>query len=215
MMRLTSFCFILGLFNSTSSAEVTKETTRPISEADSVIAVYREDWGLVSNGEPTIILTAWPDGHIIWSGDRLKGGTPYFAGHNEPKKVAALFARFDKDGLFADEKLNQANFGPDSQFINMFVKFGKKQLSMQSWHELHEASGDLVADHNGSNALEGHRRLDVLRKAPADYLFYRFVWSETRAKLTDLIPEERSASIGKPIMRAGVLSWREPAAKLK
>src|SRR5262249_23558051 len=71
---------------------------------DSVLAVYREDWGLASSGEPAIILVAWPDGHIIWSGDRLKGGAPYRAGHADPKRVTALLARFHKDGLFADEK---------------------------------------------------------------------------------------------------------------
>jgi hypothetical protein len=136
-----------------------------------------------------------------------------FAGRIEPKKFATLLARFDKDGLFADEKLNHANFGPDSQFITVFIKSKKQQVRMQSWHELMEASGDGVADHRGASNLEGRRRLDVLRKAPADYLFYRFVWADTRAKVTDLIPLERSASAGKAVMRAGVLSWKEPATK--
>ena len=70
----------------------------------------------------------------------------------------------------------------------------------------------LVADQHGAAVLDGRRRLDVLRKSPADYLFYRFVWSETRSRLADLIPAESTATGGKPVMKAGKLSWQEPAA---
>jgi hypothetical protein len=185
---------------------------RPISDAESVLAVYREDWGLASRGEPAIVFAAWPDGLIVWSGDRLMGGPPYRAGHLDPKRVTALLARFDKDGLFANERLNDANFGPDSQFTTLFIKFGKKQVKMCSWHELMEESAELVADHHGASVLDGRRRLDVLRRTPADYLFYRFVWSETRSRLAGLIPAESTAISGKPVMKAGKLSWQEPAA---
>jgi hypothetical protein len=122
-----------------------------------------------------------------------------------------LLARFDKDGLFGNEKLNQAHFGPDSQFITVLIKSGKKQVRMQSWHELYEASGNVAVDQDGASLLDGRRRLDVLRKASAEYLFYRTVWSEARSKLTDLIPSESTPSAGKPFMKAGVLSWQEPA----
>jgi hypothetical protein len=83
---------------------------------------------------------------------------------------------------------------------------------MSSWHDLMEESDKLVADHHGATVLDDRRRLDVLRKAPADYLFYRFVWSETRSRLADLIPAESTAIAGKPVMKAGKLSWQEPAA---
>src|SRR5437762_340377 len=91
-----------------------KLAVRPISEAESVLAVYHEDWGLFSSGDPAVILVAWPDGHVVWSGDRVKGGAPYRAGRVDPKRVAALLARCDTDGLFADEKLNRPHFGPDA-----------------------------------------------------------------------------------------------------
>jgi hypothetical protein len=203
---------LFGLCVSALHPEAPKQLMRPIAKADSVLAVYHEDGGLTSSGEPAIIFVAWPSGHMVWSRDRLKGGAPYRSGRVDPKKVTALLARFDKDGLFADDKLNRAHFGPDSQFITVLIKSGKKQVRMQSWHELFEASNNFVADRSGAALLGGRRRLDVLRKAPADYLFYRFVWSETRAKLTDLIPSESTGSAGKPFMKAGVLSWQEPAA---
>jgi hypothetical protein len=191
------------------------QTLRPISEADSVLAVYREDWGLASSGAPAVLLVAWPDGHIVWSSDRLKGGPPYYTGSTSPKKVAALLARFEKDGLLADEKLNDPQFGPDSQFTTLLIKRGKQQAKMQSWHELFEVSDSMVVDHHGVQSLRGRRRLDVLRKAPKDYLFFRLVWSETRGKLNDLIPAQGTVSAGKPFLKVGVLSWQEPAATPK
>ncbi len=203
---------LLGLNASELSADDPTPTMRPISDSDSVLAVYREDWGLASSGAPAIILAAWPDGYIIWSGDRLEGGPPYRAGHIDPEGVAALLARFDQDGLFADERLNAGHFGPDSQFTTVFIKSGKKQVRMCSWHELYEKGGGLVADHHGVSTLDGRHKLDVLRKAPADYLFFRFVWSETRSTLADLIPVESKAIGGKPVMKAGKFSWQEPAA---
>src|SRR5262249_23693310 len=155
----------------------------PITEADAVAAIYREDWGRASTGGPAIILAAWPDGRVVWSGDRLRGGAPYRGGRVDPQRVSALLARFDRDGLFADENLNQAHFGPDSQFITVFVKSGARKVKMRSWHELFEAREGLVVTSHGVASLDDRRRLDVLRQEPADYLFFRLVWSETRARL--------------------------------
>ncbi len=209
---LAVYSLLLGIILPEPLAQEPKPMMRPIMDAESILAVYREDWGHHSEGEPAIIFAAWPDGFSAWSGDRLMGGPPYRAGHIDPKRLAALLSRFEKDGLFADKKLNDANFGPDSQFTTLFIKSGKKQVKMCSWHELMEDSDKLVADDHGAAVLDGRRRLDVLRKTPADYLFYRFVWSETRSRLADLIPAESTATGGKPVMKAGKLSWQEPAA---
>jgi hypothetical protein len=210
-VRRFAVCSLLfGLYVLSSRADEPKPTMRAISEAESVLAVYREDWGRASSGETAIILAAWPDGYIVWSEDRLKGGPPYRAGHIDPKRVAALLARFDQDGLFADKKLDDGHFGPDSEFTSVFIKAGKKQVKMCSWHELYEAGGGLVADHHGLSTLDGRRKLDVLHKAPTDYLIFRLAWSETRSTLSDLIPGESKAIEGKPVTKAGKLSWQEP-----
>jgi hypothetical protein len=216
MLRSLSSALLLGLCASGLAADEPKPRTRSISEADAVLAVYREDHGLRSLGETAIIFAAWPDGRVVWSGDRVAGGAPYRAGQIEPKKVTDLLAQFEKDGLFADKELNDPHVGPDSQFITVLVKSGKQQVKMESWHELFEESGKTVVSDRGVSALEGgRRRLDVLRKAPADYLFYRFAWSETRGKLADLIPAESAVTTGKPVKEAGVLSWQEPATPPK
>ena len=79
---------------------------------------------------------------------------------------------------------------------------------MQSWHELFEASGKLIATNHGVAALEGRRRLDVLRMEPADYLYFRFVWNETRGRLVDLVPNDGKPSNGKLVRDGNAISWQ-------
>ena len=213
MLRNTSIFLFVALTTAADCADESKQLVRPITEAESVLAVYRENWGLLSAETPAIIFAAWPDGYVAWSENRVKGGAPYRTARVEPKKITLLLMRFETDGLFSDETLNQGHFGPDSEFITVFIKSEKKQVKMQSWHELFEDSDKHVATDKSAGPLDGRRRLNVLRGTPADYLFFRFVWSETRAKLTDLIPRESSATAAKPSMKAGVLSWQEPVVK--
>jgi hypothetical protein len=52
-----------------------KQPIRPITEAESVLAVYREDSRLASSGASALILAAWPDGHVVWSPPSVAGKT--------------------------------------------------------------------------------------------------------------------------------------------
>src|ERR1700722_16943412 len=116
---------VVALITASGHGAEPKRMIRPITEAQSVIAVYYEDWGLFSARGPAIIFAAWPDGHVVWSDDRITGGPPYHFAQSDPQKFAKLIARFANDGLFADKKLNQANWGPDSEFNTVLIKSGK------------------------------------------------------------------------------------------
>jgi hypothetical protein len=186
---------------------------RPITDADSVLAVTYEDHSLNSPGRPALVLAVWPDGYAVWSKDRLRGGPPYFAGRVEPKRVTALLARFETDGLFDDRELTHARYGPDSAFLSVSVKAGKRAVTLSSWHELGEESDKIVGTDGGLSPLGDRRRLDVLRKEPAEHLFYRMVWAETRTRLDALLPATGRPTAGGPVNAAGVLSWREWQAK--
>ena len=221
MLRFGVFCLLSCLSVSALWAGEPEHTTRPISDADSVLAVYYEAYGRpepppgdAAPGDTppenlTIILGVWPDGHIVWSGDRLEGGAPYRVGRVDPKKVTALLSRFDADGLFADENQKFNYVVPDGPYVTVFIKSGKKKVTMCSCRELFEESGELVAESSGVGSLNGRHRLDVLRKAPADHLYFRFVWNETRARLSDLIPPESSVIAGRIVMKGGAVSWQE------
>ncbi len=184
---------------------------RPITEADTVLAVYVEDWGLASSGAPKLIMAIWGDGHAVWSEDRILGGAPYRSGQVDREKVASLIARLQKEGLFGNKKLARAHFGPDSQFTSILIKSGKQQLNMQSWHELFEDNGKTVATSHGIEALNGRRRVDVLAAEDSEYLHYRLVWAETRLLISSLVPTTSAPRKGQVLMKAGKMLWRELA----
>jgi hypothetical protein len=57
--------------------------------------------------------------------------------------------------------------------------------------------------------LEGSDRLAVLRREPAEYLYYRMVWSELRSRAFALLPTTARRVTGEVAVVGGVLSWRE------
>jgi hypothetical protein len=186
---------------------------QPITGADTVLAVYTEDWRLGSSGGPRLVLALWGDGRALWSEDRLRGGAPYRAGRINPKRLTALLSRLERDGFFADEELSRSHFGPDSQFTTILVRSGKKQLKMSSWHELAEAGGTVVATGAGLVPLDGRSRLAALARESAEYLHYRLAWSELRESASSLVPGESRRVEGKLRLKAGNLSWEEAPVK--
>lgn len=169
-----------------------EEVTRPITNAESILAVYIEDWGRPVDGRDRsgLVLAIWPDGHAVWSENKLNGGPPYRAGKVDPPRVAALLDRNRKDGLFTQPDLGRAHFGPGSHFTTLYIKSGDEACTMQSWHEMFESNGKIAVTDSGAVALEGQARLDKLREEKADYLFYRFVWSELQTEMLRLLPAE-------------------------
>lgn len=209
LVALVGMCLVVGGGDCLSDDA---PRVRPISEADEVMAVYWNSFGLASVEEaPALILAIWPDGYVVWSEDTVFGGKPYRSGHLDAKRVAALHDRFRRDGLLADESLNRPHFGPDSSYQAVVIKSAGKKVEMNSWHELAE-EGKAVATARGLEPLEDRRRLKVLRAQPAEYLFFRTVWTETRRKLHDLRPSTGTPVDGELVMEAGEVFWREPAA---
>jgi len=186
---------------------------RPITGADSVVAVYTQDWGRVSAGPLHIIVVAWPDGHVVWSEDRIRGGPPYLAGQVPPARVTAVLERVERDGVFHDKRLAQACFGPDSQFTTILVKKATRQLQMDSWHELAEAGGGVVAHSCALTPLSNERRLEMVRKESPEYLYYRVVWGELRSLASSLIPSGSHPVAGHVLMKAGIMTWHETAPR--
>jgi hypothetical protein len=197
MKRVALFGLVLVVSSRSAFGADPGPTVRPITEADTVLAVIWHDYSLAAASPSYAIISAiWPDGYVVWSGDRRRGGAPYYSGLVDPKKVAAVTAGFERDELFSIGSVNAPRLSIDTQFIELLVKAGKHKLSMRSSHE-----------------LEGRNRPDDLRKESAEHLFYRLVWSETRASLAELIPNSGKVSTGKPVMKAGVLKWHDGPAE--
>jgi hypothetical protein len=179
---------------------------RPISTADTVLAIYVRHDGRRAPKSPGLVMAVWPDGTAIWSDDRTVGGPPYRSGHVDPKRVAAALKRIGADGYFDDESLGQLYVGPDAGSTILLAKAGKKKVDMQSWHELYEGNG-AVAREGGLGTAEGSR-LAALKAESAKYLYYRMAWSELRGQMTALIPNESRPVEGRLVFSAGEAYWQ-------
>jgi len=160
-----------------------------------LVAIYYEDWGRGSRVfGPQIILAIWRNGRVVWSRDALKGGPPYRTGRVARGRLRKLLEGLDASGIFKDPTLNDANFGPDSQFITIAIADGRRRLNMASWHEVYEANSDLVATSAGLEPLDGRDRAAVLAAEPESYRRYRRLWGEVRHRLTSLLPRDGEAA---------------------
>lgn len=180
---------------------------RPITEAETVFAIYTNNWGHGASGSPELIVCIWGDGSIVWSNDPVHGGAPYYTAQLKPESVSNAFKKIANVGAFDIPRLKNARYGPDSRFTTILVRAGGKELKMNSWHELYEANGKVVAADHGLTGLDGRKLLQVLAEQPADYLHYRMTWLELRLAAANLIPRSDSKSTGTATMLRGNLSW--------
>ena len=182
---------------------------RPISLAKGVIAIWFVDAGLVPQRQgPQLILAAWPDGRVVWSNDRVKGGTPYRQGQIDPKQITGLLKRFERDGLFVEKSVNQGKITIDGHFVTILVRNGNHKVELMSSHDVGEAP-EPDGDKQKDAPVVRERRLNVIRELPPDELMFRFVWADTRLRMTELLPSESTVSTGRPIMKSGIMSWQD------
>lgn len=204
--------FVSCLLLSASITPTRAQTVRPVTEAETVLAVYTVNWQLLSPEPIKLVVVAWDDGRILWSQDRLHGGPPYRAARIDASRLNDLLSGYEEDGLFEIDALTRAHLGPDSEFTTMILKANGKQLEMRSWHELMESSGRSIVRKVGVVSSTSPR-LRVLQDEPNDYLFYRFVWTEIRARALELIPTSGDIIDGDVIAKEGKVSWVDGEAR--
>jgi hypothetical protein len=189
----------------------TAESIRVITDADSIFAIYVQSYGLSTDGRAPdrLIFAAWPDGRVIWSENLTQGGKPYRTAIIHPATLDKVFATIKRNGYFNDTSLEQTRFGPDSSTTVVYLRAKRDQLRMQSWHELYEAGGKVVATEAGLVPLAGRSRPEVLRGASAEFLYYRLAWSELRLAAAALVPAESQVVAGNFEIRKGKATWIE------
>lgn len=187
------------------------EKTRPITDADTIFAIYTQGHGLSTNGRAPhrLIFAAWPDGVAIWSEDQTQGGPPYRTATLDPTRLEKALASLQQSGFFNDPALAQPKFGPDAKTTVLYARTKRDELKMQSWHELYESDGKVVATDAGLVPLAGHSRSDILRSAAPEYLYYRLAWSDIRRIASALVPAESKPAQGRLDIRAGKAVWIE------
>lgn len=110
-------------------------------------------------------------------------------GRFEPDKLKSLLDKLEQDGVFSDQALSRAWFGPDASFTTIAIDDGSRQLKLRSWHELSERNTNTVATANGLSSLSGRDRDELLKQQPDDYRRFRKTWSAVRQGIAALIPE--------------------------
>ena len=203
---------VLAVLPAAAAPALSATGDRPITKADAVIAIYSRGSGL-SADQPKLVFVAWPDGELVWSEDQSEGGAPYRKGRVRPERVAAALGRLELDGVFNDKRLAQPNFGPDASFTSVLVRKGTLTIEMNSWHEIAERDGRAVATSRGIVSLADGDRLALLRKEPADYLYYRMVWGELRGLAGLLRPTDSQPVVGDIVVVHGTVSWHEGARR--
>src|ERR1700757_4870901 len=87
------------------------------------------------------ILAVWPDGVIVWSYDRLRGGPPYCMARIDPASVARTVDAVSRGGRWVSEW----RFGPGARWTRLTARIGLEPIiDVGSWHELAEYDRDVV-----------------------------------------------------------------------
>ncbi|WP_193215146.1 hypothetical protein [Luteolibacter marinus] len=127
-----------------------------------------------------VLLVAWPDGTVIWSGNAGEGGPPYQVAHRGPDQIRDFLASMEKKGLFKKDADFLNHLGPDASYHSIVVRQGRKSAELSSWHECFEANPKLVATSHGITSLDGARREEVLRGDTPEYREFRGLWESIR-----------------------------------
>ena len=144
-------------------------------------------------GQIVIVVAVWEDGSIIWSEDLTEGGPPYRQSRIDPAQVKETLSALSQRRALGDSSattpyLAYIGFGAD--WIEIRVAYRACRLRMASWHELFEQNPGLVGTHDGIEALDGRDRRAVLAAQPESYRRFRRAWTDIRASLLSLIPDE-------------------------
>lgn len=168
--------------NAGGAAEPTNVADEPL------VAIYTAGGMRPTPAEEHVILLIWPDGRATWSEKPIAGGPPYQGGHIKPAALKDALAKLEKQGLFNDETLRRAHYGPDAGYTVIKIHDGSRSLRMASWHELYEVNPKVVATAGGLTGIGNRTREEILSEQPEDYRRYRSAWRTIRETFAVLLP---------------------------
>jgi hypothetical protein len=84
-----------------------------------------------------LIIVVWPDGRIVWSGDRIRGGPPYSVGQIKKEAVDELLRKLSRSGAFEPSLFDKTIFSYlDVGTVRMIATDGKNAMMLDSLHEI-------------------------------------------------------------------------------
>ena len=144
----------------------------------------------------------WPC-RLVRESENLRA--PFRAAHIPPKQIGYLLARIGANGFYDEPDLNLLRIAYDAGSVVILAKSGKKQIRMQSIHELYRTDDPTtseVSSRPGSwkNEMDTKWRHDM-------------AWDDLRAKLTSIIPANGEPIEGKLFHEAGEVFWTDGGEK--
>ena len=174
---------------------------------DDHLVVYSTDRNLGSTTlGPQLILGAWPDGTVIWSENRLNGGSPYYTATVKPEVLAEALQALKARGFFRDG--NHSYYGPDSQCTSIAVRTGDDYVELHSWHELFEQGGLGIGEHFGLTDLDSRNFYDTIANQPREHLLFRLRWYDARMAASHLRPAVGKPTSGSLVIENDVATWK-------
>lgn len=188
--------------DSAPSARAADMTTRPITRAERVIAVYCTPAGM-SGGSTTMVLAVWGDGHIVWSEDHVRGGPPYRRATLDESRLS-IFSKLEAGGVFFDDKLKPlTRVFPDGDTQKILIRCNGQQLELSSDRDLYP------------EIRQGTCNVPEPGRESREALYFGTVWTRLRNAAGDLIPLAGEPCVGALVLQEGGLSWMELQQSLR
>ncbi|WP_224360846.1 hypothetical protein [Hyalangium versicolor] len=131
------------------------------------------------------ILVAWPEGLIIWSDDRVRGGPPYRSARIDPVRIRDAVSEMVREGPWTGVHRH----APDSRWTHVVARSGSDiVVDVGSWHELLEANPRIVATATGAEPLDERTRAEVHARQPPEYQSFLRRWEHVTKAALSLIP---------------------------
>jgi hypothetical protein len=141
---------------------------------------------------PRIIFAAWEDGTIVWSGNRIEGGAPYFTTRLSPEEIGLALSTICKmkDSIPTSNRTSYRGF--DSPWTAIVVKSQNCDLYWESWHEIWESTGKHVCIDGFIRTLADEESIEDARAnfGSIEYLAFVETWTDIKGAVLELIPKE-------------------------
>lgn len=172
--------------------EVIHLQTAPVATApqsDPEVALFTFGKSVSGSDPRRLIFAAEADGRVVWSENRIVGGDPLREGRLAQARLTALRDELaDAAREFGED---EALFrGPDAPFTILRFRYADvKKAEFQTWHELMEAPGRVVANERGLVPAGEAANADPGTPDALRYVKFRKAWRKMREAIERAISD--------------------------
>ncbi len=143
---------------------------------------------------PGIVVAAWEDGTVVWSADKLKGGSPYFKSIVDSEELATAITSMCEAKANLPANTHTDYRGPSSPETTILLGSESCNIYWHSWHEIWEATGRHVALERGIYPLPPGETVENMRAnySSPHHIAFIEAWKDVKEAALRLIPEDTS-----------------------